>query len=352
MGTASRAAALLLCAAALAADGCEAVHVDRLFALRVASAPAGEKWQASLPLHLKAGGGNLNGPNRRIADLALDTDPVHLGSASCHHGPPITSPVPLEARAFTTADALYLEVRWEDATRDTAPGAWRREGGVWRPAAGDEDGIAILWSRATGGFGCQEACHMRDFSLRQGELVDLRAMYMNGEDEWEDAWVWKPSHGARELTLTARGFVTASGELYRTVNSAAAVDPALRPEARRAGTFGPGDRPLVGEGGHPLAAADVRAPAHLYAAAAAAEALTARAEHDGKRWRVVFTRPLAAGGRRQAFVPGGSYRFGLALFDATATNHHIVRDLQTLELVAPPAEASPAAARKDADGVL
>ena len=63
--------------------------------------------------------------------------------------------------------------------------------------------------------------------------------------------------------------------------------------------------------------------------------LTSRSERRGKSWRVVFTRRLEAGKERQAFRPGERYRFGVALFDATSTNHHIVRDSQFLDLVLP-----------------
>jgi hypothetical protein len=348
VATARRSALPLLCAALLAGSACERIRIDTLYALRLDGAPGRAAWDAALALPLKAGGGNLNGPNRRLADLALDTDAVHVGSASCHHGPPITSPVHLQARASYTQRELHVEVRWEDETPDTQPRAWRRGAGGWTLDEGDEDGIAILWSRATGGFGCQEACHMSDFALRQGELIDLRAMLMAEEGAWEEAWVWKPSRGAQALILDHRGFRTVEGEVYRTVNSVAAVDPALRPEARRAGTFGPGDRPREDGQGSPPDAAATSAPAYLYARGGSG-GLAAVGERTGKGWRVVFTRSLEAGEGRQAFQPGGRHRFGVAVFDATATNHHIVRDTQTLELVARPVPGRPA---QDPPGVL
>jgi hypothetical protein len=189
---------------------------------------------------------------------------------------------------------------------------------------------------------------MSDFALRQGELIDLRAMFMAEEGTWEEAWVWKPSRGAQALILDRKGFRTVGGELFRAVNSVAAVDPALRPEARRAGTFGPGDRPRVDGEGRPLAEAAASAPAYLYAPGDRG-GLTAVAERTGSGWRVVFTRALEAGEGRQAFRPGERHRFGVAVFDATATNHHIVRDTQTLELVARPDAAKPA---PDPPGVL
>jgi hypothetical protein len=334
----------------LALCSCVEVPVDRLFALRLSRPPDEQAWSATLPLPLKSGGGSIHGTNPRLSELELDADAVHLGSASCHHGPPISSPVPGEARAFYTDRALFLDVRWEDPTEDTAPKAWEKGPAGWRLGEGDEDGIAILWSRTAGPFGCQEACHMRDFSIRQGELVDERAMFLVNEGDWEETWIWKPSQGAQALTLGPRGFLTSGGETYRTLNSATAFDATLTPEARRAGTFGPEDRPLSDAAGHPLASAATRAPAYRYAANADGGGLTAVAERTRRGWRVVFTRALETGARRQAFRAGESYHFGVAVFDATSVNHHIVRDTKTLLLVQPP--SSPPPAEEESKGIL
>jgi len=332
----------MLGAGLLALVACTRVDVDRLYALRLAQAPTERTWSATLPLHLKSGGGAIHGTNARLAELEFDTDAVHLGSASCHHGPPITAPVPAEARAFYTDRELFLEVRWEDPTDDRVPRAWERGPAGWRLGDGDEDGIAILWSRTVGPYGCQEACHMRDFAIRQGELVDQRAMFLVNQDDWEETWIWKPEQGGQALTLGPRGFVTGNGDIYRTLNSAAAFDPALTPEARRAGTFGPDDRPLSAAAGAPLPEGAARAPAFRYAQNPAGGGLTAVAERTRRGWRVVFSRALGAGPGRQTFRPGESYRFGVAVFDATSVNHHIVRDTKTLHLVAPPVKTSPA----------
>jgi hypothetical protein len=327
--------------ALLALVACVEVPIDRLFALRLTRQPDERTWAAALPLPLKSGGGSIHGTNARLAELELDTDAVHLGSASCHHGPPITSPVPAQARAFYTDGELFVDVRWEDPTEDTVPRTWVQGPTGWRLGESDEDGIAILWSRAAGPFGCQEACHMRDFTIRQGELVDQRAMFLEGASDWEETWIWKPAQGAQALILGPRGFLTSRGDVYRTLNSAAAFDPALTPEARRAGTFGPDDRPLGDADGLPLPAGAASAPAYRYTRNPGGGGLTAVSERTRRGWRVVFTRALDAGPGRQAFVPGASYHFGVAVFDATSVNHHIVRDTKTLQLMPVQAQAPP-----------
>jgi hypothetical protein len=258
--------------------------------------------------------------------------------------------VPGEAWAFYTDRELFLDVRWEDSTEDALPRTWERGPTGWRLGDADEDGIAILWSRTAGPFGCQEACHMRDFTIRQGELVDQRAMFLEGAGDWEETWIWKPAQGAQSLTLGARGFLTSDGEVYRTLNSAAAVNQALTPEARRAGTFGPDDRPLGDAEGLPLQADAASAPAYRYARNPGGGGLTAVAERTRRGWRVVFSRALEAGPGRQTFVPGESHRFGVAVFDATSVNHHIVRDTKTLQLMPIPAQAPPA--REEPPGIL
>ena len=327
---------------------CARVVVDRLYAVHLQQPPGEGSWAATIPLALKSGGGTIHGTNARLAELELDTDAVHLGSASCHHGPPITSPVPVEVRAFYTDRELFLDVRWDDPTEDRVPKAWQRGPEGWRLDEGDQDGVAILWSRTAGPFGCQEACHMRDFAIRQGELVDQRAMFLVGEGDWEETWVWKPSQGAQALTLGPRGFLTARGETYRTLNSTAAHDVSLTPEARRAGTFGPADSPGSDADGRPLPPGTESVPAYRYASGDGG--LAAAARRTGRGWRVVFSRALEAGPGRQGFTPAGRYRFGVAVFDATSTNHHIVRDTQVFVPISP-AAAAPGEAGEDS-GVL
>jgi hypothetical protein len=328
--------ALFLLPCLLTLPACQRVEVGELYALRLDTPPGEALWEAAVPLGMKGGGGNIHGLNERLVELERDTDPIHEGSASCHHGPPITDPVLLEARAYYTGEEIFLEFQWEDPTPDSSPRRWERGVEGWQLGDGDEDGIAVIWSRVAGPFGCQEACHMSDFSLRQGEVVDLRAMRLAREGEWEEAWVWKAAQGSRALILDHTGFkVTGEGEIYRTLNSVVAADGSLPPEARRAGTFGPSDVPLVvGEQVDVEEGGDIAA-AFLYAGEDGGGGLTARAERRGRRWRVVFSRPLEAGEGRQDFQPGGRYRFGVAFFDATSTNHHIVRDTQFLDLVLP-----------------
>ena len=307
-----------------------------LYALRLDTPHGDAHWEAALPLFMKGGGGNVSGRNERLVELERDTDPVHVGSASCHHGPPITDTVRVQARSYHTGRELHLELRWEDPTEDRLPLAWEKGGEDWSLGKDDEDGIALIWSRVAGPFGCQEACHMSDFALRGGEVIDLRSMRMAREGEWEEAWVWKAAQGARALVLTDEGFTTAvEGTIFRSLNSAIAADSSLSPEARRAGTFGPGDRPLVDGQERAVSGESLSAPAYLYTGREGGGGLTARAERKGKGWRVVFTRRFDAGEGRQSFHPGERYRLGVALFDGTSTNHHIVRDTQLLEIVLP-----------------
>jgi hypothetical protein len=270
-----------------------------------------------------------------LAGLELDTDAVHGASASCHHGPPVTHPTPVQLRAYYTGENLYLDVRWEDATEDRLPRSWKRTPDGWEIAPDDEDGVAILWSRGSGRFGCQEACHQSDFAVRGGSLVDVRSMFLAKEGAREEAWVWKPSLGGRQLLIDRTGFLTPAGVPYSAVNSRVANNQALGPEARRAGMFGKQDAPLTDGEGNPVSAATPAAPASRWAPAGGENRVTARAERWRRGWRVVFTRPLAAGGGTMSFRPGERYRFGVAIFDGTSVNHHVVRDSQIFEVVAP-----------------
>jgi hypothetical protein len=338
-----RLAAFTIC---LAAGACGRLDVDAVYAVRLAAPPQDAAWDLAVPRLVKAGGGSIHGRPPALAGLELDTDAVHGAAASCHHGPPVTHPTPVEIRAYYTDRDLFVDVRWSDPTEDRTPRAWRRTGGGWEIAGDDEDGLALLWSGSGGRFACQEACHQSDFTVRGGSLVDVRSMYLADEGAREEAWVWKPSLGGRELVIDRSGFRTPAGTAYAALNSRVARDESLGPEARRAGTFGKQDAPLTDRDGGPVTASTSAAPAYRWAPAGEGRLLAAAAERQGRRWRVVFVRPLDAGPGRQAFRPGGSYRFGVAVFDGTSVNHHVVRDTQLFRLVA----ARPGnAAEADAD---
>ncbi len=326
---------LVLAAVLLATAACARIDVDAVYAVRLNAPPTDAAWDLAMPRLVKAGGGSVHGRLPVLAGLELDTDAVHGASASCHHGPPVTHPTPVQLRAYHTGEDLFLDVRWEDPTDDRTPRSWKRTADGWEIAADDEDGVAIIWSRGTGRFGCQEACHQSDFTVRSGSLVDVRSMFLAGEGATEEAWVWKPSLGGRQLLIDRTGFRTLSREPYRTMNSRAAHDEALGPEARRAGMYGKQDAPLTDGEGNPVASATRTAPASRWAHAGASNRVTARAERWRRGWRVVFTRPLVAGEGMLLFKPGERLRFGVALFDGTSVNHHVVRDAQVFEVVAP-----------------
>lgn len=323
--------------AAMAA-GCSRFDVDAVYAVRLEQPPSDDAWDLAVPRLMKAGGGSVHGRLPVLAGLELDTDAVHGASASCHHGPPVTHPVPVQVRAWHTADRLWLDVRWDDPSADRLPRAWRRASAdaPWEIAPDDEDGIAIIWTRSPGRFGCQEACHQSDFAVRGGSLVDVRSMFAAEGAPREEAWVWKPSLGGRELFLERGGFVTPAGEPYRVLNSRAAADTSLGVEARHARTFGRDDGPATDAGGRSVAATALETPAVRWAPAGGS-LVDARAERTRGGWRVVFSRALAPGEGREPFLPGERRRFGLAVFDGTSVNHHVVRDTQTFALVAPPA---------------
>jgi hypothetical protein len=50
---------------------------------------------------------------------------------------------------------------------------------------------------------------------------------------------------------------------------------------------------------------------------------------------VLFTQPLPAGNDGLSLRPGERHRFGVAIFDGTSVNHHVVRDSQIFAVVAP-----------------
>ena len=120
------------------------------------------------------------------------------------------------------------------------------------------------------------------------------------------------------------------------MNSRAAADTSLGIEARHARTFAQGDAPATDAAGGPLTAASREAPAVRWGPPGGS-LVEARAGRTRRGWRVVFSRPLAPGAGREAFLPGQRYRFGLAVFDGTSVNHHVVRDTQSFELVVPAA---------------
>ena len=104
--------------------------------------------------------------------------------------------------------------------------------------------------------------------------------------------------------------------------------PSGTSETRRARTFGRDDRPALA----PPGAAD-EAPAWIWGDGVGGGDLGAAGQRTVDGWRVLFSRPRELAGRRQAFRPGETVAFGVAVFDGTATDHHIVRDTRELRLL-------------------
>lgn len=332
--------ATLAAAALLSLASCGDIPVDRTYALWLDHSPTDADWARALPRAVNVRGGR---PHKLRTFTGIDEDTVHTSTASCHHGSRVPEPVPVEIRAFYTDQELFLQLSWEDATRDQSMRDWQFDGKKWQNTGQFEDGFGLLWD-AKGkfhNFSCSYACHISDFGVNQDSFHASNKMRMANEDSWLDLWNWKAARTAKlgfadDRYLDFEGMHgDTPGELF-TENSTAHVTGRsdLQP-------FSADDAPVYDAERLP-ADEGFRAPGSLAPGYLTKRPVGGRADvlastlYERGRWIVTLRRALQTGDPHDVvFVPGDEMgvAFGMALMDHSLYEHYASNTVERLVLL-------------------
>jgi len=327
--------------------GCRDLGADRLYALHLDHPPLDADWQRALPREVFVRGGR---EHKVDAFPDIDSDTVHVTTASCHHGSALPDPVAVDLRAFYTDTDLYLRLSWADPTHDDSFMHWRSDGEAWHNARGLEDGFGIMWDakRSFADFTCSYACHIKDFGVNSASFHARNTMRLARPGTMTDLWNWKAERTGRYGFADDRFLDTEgmhgdiAGELFRE-NSVAAT----RHDAERT-PFDEGDKPVYDGEGAPVDGrffpAGSTVPGYLTDRVSGDRAdVHAVSRWENGRWTVILHRRLQTGSAKDvAFVPGESkgIPFGLALMDNTLYEHYASTTQESLVLLPAAAQAS------------
>jgi hypothetical protein len=316
-------ALLLLLALGTWIGGC-GLEADRLYALPLDRPPTAADWAGAVPLRLEARGGRTSRPG----ESDVDSDAVHTATASCHHGTGVPT-VSVDARAFYTADRLYLRVEWVDPTEDAGP-VWAWERGAWRASQGGvgEDGLGVLWGDGAEDFSCVRACHLQDWRMAEPRAFAEYAMVAPEGSAPLDLWVWRAGRGrvggvAEDAHLGPKG---------REGDSPGDFDAPNSTNARSGGRpYQAGDTPIQA----PVPEPGATAPGRVLLPSAPGRTEVASWSHRAEgRWAVVLSRTLRGRDAGDVeFIPGREYRFGLSTLDGVVKDHNAVAGPVRLVLV-------------------
>jgi hypothetical protein len=328
----------------VAIAACREIDGDRLYALRLVQPPTAADWERALPRLVTVKGGQLHKLNP-LPDI--DSDTVHVTTASCHHGATLPAPLVVDMRAFYTDSDLYLRLSWADSTCDDAIRRWVYDGTAWQASPALEDGFGIVWDaqRTFPRFTCSYACHIDNFGVSGANFHATNRMKLAQPGVWLDLWNWKAARTDR-LGFADDRFIDAggmhgdvAGEIF-TENSRNRR-ASLPPEA----IFAPGDMPLqdgdgipVGKEFRPVGSA---APGYLTERPLSGRAdVAAFGNFAAGRWTVVLCRRLdTADPHDVRFLPGdrSGIPFGLSVMDNTLKEHYASVAEERLVLLPPTA---------------
>jgi hypothetical protein len=320
---------VLIAGGVLCFAGCSDIPADRTYALWLDHAPTSADWERALPREVNVRGGR---PHKLRTFTDIDEDTVHTSTASCHHGSRIPEPLAVDIRAFYTDKDLFMQLSWEDATRDQAMLDWIYDGEQWQNTGQLEDGFGLLWD-ARGqfnDFSCSYACHINDFGVNKSSFHASNKMRMAQENTWLDLWNWKAARTAglgfaddRYLDLEGMhgdtpGDLFIENSRYR-LNNRSDVRP-----------FDEGDGPVydverlpADEGFRPPGSV---APGYLVERPVGGRAdVLAVSRYEKGRWIVTLRRALQTRDPHDVvFVPGDEMgvAFGMALMDHSLYEHY------------------------------
>ena len=271
----------------------------------------------------------VGAPSLSVSLVPIATDPETPG----------VTEVALSA-AFNDTD-LWILAAWTDDTMNVGRNSWTWDGSTWVNNGGNEDRLGLMFGIAPPAefetAGCFAACHTASEPNYMG--------FPEGSTNTTDLWYWKASRTApasyaddQWVTVADLSAEEVTGRQNDEKESGGYSDnrnepgdgPAFTysPEALYGGALTP-DSAVAVEGqelfwGQTVPGYVVSRPVGSRGDVEAAS-FYVRDVAGGGRWFVVLHRALNTGNPDDAtLAPGNDYPFGVAVFNNTGGNHHMV----------------------------
>lgn len=285
-------------------------------------------------------------PGLEVA-LALDSEAGNLPVVAGYTFPPVEL---VTLKAVYTDDEIFVLAVWPDDTMNTTRRDWTFDGTTWSQNKLNEDRLSFMFNitgnRQFDALGCAGACHAAS--------TDMPA-YMGFPPDSTDAvdmWHWKASrtapagwaddqwagsYVAEEETGRAND-ARESGGYSDNKNEAGDAPAFVYPEGAVPGspllrdTAIPFDPTMTFPAGYTVPGYIISRPVGSRGDVGSF-AVYMRDQNGKGWWYVVLSRALNTGNPEDAvFVPGGSYTFGVAIFNNAGDALHTVSDKLTLAL--------------------
>jgi hypothetical protein len=302
-------------------------EVPEAWLYRLDREPMAEDWRVVPPTRLTAGGGVMVDPGLAYR---MDQSLTHQANADCHHGPGAGATIDVAVSGFWNAEAVWMRISWEDRTVNDAFRAWRRAPSGWVPTGEREDGVAVAWGEQ--GFPCHQACHLEDWEFSRGNWVPRYVMVSKTEPV--PFWIWHAYRGGIYKEAET-GWLGPDKVNYTAGGPRFLLNSVKGPEDPRK-AFTETDRPSdATAGGDSL-------PGVLPVRPSVRGAVTATSVRRGRGWEVTLRRPLTVGEKEGISLdPAKGAVIGIALFDDSLTDHHIVGEPLRLTFLPAAKEVSP-----------
>jgi hypothetical protein len=258
-----------------------------------------------------------------------------------------TGPVDVKMQALYSDTDIWFRFQWADATNNNLPNQWVFDGTKFSSASNTSDRLGLYWEIApVSDFearGCLANCHKGE-----NQTIDKWYMVAPGPSDLLELWQWTaassaPMNQVNDYSLKGAQSGDPTSSAYR--ESAIVADPGTG--GTTSNTNATGDGPKVMQ--DPSKTAPLYGPNYL----AVSEAVTLdasklkagdkisktqlapwvgdRADVESKtswasgQYTVVFHRKLNTGNPDDArFTVGGTFPFGLAVWDALDQENHTV----------------------------
>lgn len=121
------------------------------------------------------------GGERHLSLIDWGEDALPTSAGSCHHGGEILPPQKGSIKAHRDGKNLYLDIYWDDKTKDVKETVWDEKNSKWKE--GKDDGIAIIFS-TNPQFDCTTTCHMTNWQVGESKFSSDYKMFTKDEVEY------------------------------------------------------------------------------------------------------------------------------------------------------------------------